>query len=793
MNAPVRFFARGLLIGLLVSGVTSNCMAYSFHDNFDDGVIDPAFWIASGDGISESGGTLNLSRNSNADSIRSIGSFSGHFDITFDILLKDIVWNDAFHGITLSSSTNHGISFGFSMYRQFYSAEHRPNGESFYYTGTSLDPPAFVVNRWYSFRLVGNTGETVDLYVDGTRLFTRNLGSVPDFSILLPGTYNDGDGPGIGDSDTTDSRIDSFHLDIAAVPIITEFGTGISPGARPAGITTGPDGNLWFTEFAGRRIGRMVVLPGNGIVGEVTEFTQGITAGDFLTDITAGPDGNVWYILNVGGRIGRITPQGVATEFDVGYHNMHLPTGITAGPDGNLWFTESSGNRIGRITPLGVITEFSAGITAGAQPAGIAAGPDGNLWFTEYGGDRIGRITPQGNVTEFAAGITAGATPYWITAGPDGNLWFTESGGNRIGRITPQGIVTEFDIGITAKAGVWRIAAGPDGNLWFTESTANRIGRITPSGVVTEFSAGISVGASPYGITAGPDGNVWFTEFGGNRIGKVTLTTASNYQGLWWEAGGTEPGWAISVAHQGGVVLALWNTYDTAGKALWLSMLATEALGKDVFTGPIFITRGSPFDNFVGAGVPTVIGTGALTFADVYNGSFVYDLNGAPQTKTIARFDLATGRVPLCTYTTITPDFTAVTNYQDLWWAANGVEPGWGIYFAHQGSSIFATWDTYDSGGAPMWLSALLQRQGSSNVYAGPMTRTSGPRFDNYKAWDVVQPIPTVGTATVTFTSGNSATFNYTTNGSGGLPAGVNQTKAIARFPFGPTGGTVCQ
>ena len=89
------------------------------------------------------------------------------------------------------------------------------------------------------------------------------------------------------------------------------------------------------------------------------------------------------------------------------------------------------------------------------------------------------------------------------------------------------------------------------------------------------------------------------------------------------------------------------------------------------------------------------------------------------------------------------------------------------------------------------WLSGLLARQGASNVYSGPLTRTSGPRFDAYKASDVVQPIPTVGTATVTFGNGNSATFNYATNGRGGLPS-VNQTKSISRFAFGP-GGTVCQ
>jgi hypothetical protein len=137
-----------------------------------------------------------------------------------------------FHGITLMSSASYGISFGFSMYQQFYSAEHNPNGVSFYYTGGLLDPPAFVLNRWYSIRIVGSTGGSADLYVDGTRVFTRDLRAVSDFSILLPGHYEDGDGMGIGDNDTTDSRIDNFRLDVAGgppsnateIPTLSEWG-----------------------------------------------------------------------------------------------------------------------------------------------------------------------------------------------------------------------------------------------------------------------------------------------------------------------------------------------------------------------------------------------------------------------------------------------------------------------------------------------------------------------------------------------------------------------------------------
>jgi streptogramin lyase len=143
-----------------------------------------------------------------------------------------------------------------------------------------------------------------------------------------------------------------------------------------------------------------VVAPGGAVVkqGHVTEFSAGITAGTYLEAITAGPDGNVWFTENVGGRIGRITPTGEIAVFslspvDFGDGTLYgaSPSGIITGPDGNLWFTEGVG--IGRITPKGKVTEFSAGISK--ETKSITAGPDGNLWFTEVdeqGNGQIGRI-----------------------------------------------------------------------------------------------------------------------------------------------------------------------------------------------------------------------------------------------------------------------------------------------------------------------------------------------------------------------------------------------------------------
>src|SRR5436853_1638703 len=71
--------------------------------------------------------------------------------------------------------------------------------------------------------------------------------------------------------------------------------------------------------------------------------------------ITSGPGGNLWFTDPGIHSIGRITPGGTITKFALAAGSS--PSHITAGPDGNLWFTDNVLNEIGRITPAGVITE----------------------------------------------------------------------------------------------------------------------------------------------------------------------------------------------------------------------------------------------------------------------------------------------------------------------------------------------------------------------------------------------------------------------------------------------------
>ena len=279
-----------------------------------------------------------------------------------------------------------------------------------------------------------------------------------------------------------------------------------------------------------------------------------------------------------------------------------------------------------------------------------------------------------------------------------------------------------------------------------------------------------------------------------SRTFSITVTPApASYQGLWWNA--AESGWGINFAHQADLIFATWYTYDSTGRAWWLSMLAARATPtSSAYAGTIYVNSGPPFNNFVGMGVPAAAGSGTLTFSDASHGSFAYtvDTTTPPttQTKAITRFDLGTGPQPTCSYSATTPNFAAATNYQDLWWVPNGAESGWGINFAHQGNSLFATWYTYNFDQTPLWLSALVQRQGNGNVFTGSIYQNSGPRFDSFDTTKVVAN--PVGTATLAFADGDNATFGYTVMVAP-FPGPITQSKQITRFRFAGSGGTVCQ
>jgi hypothetical protein len=261
-------------------------------------------------------------------------------------------------------------------------------------------------------------------------------------------------------------------------------------------------------------------------------------------------------------------------------------------------------------------------------------------------------------------------------------------------------------------------------------------------------------------------------------IGTGTPAGADNYSGIWWNA--SESGWGINLQHEGTVIFATWFTYDTAGKPWWLVMTAGDSGTGKSFTGTLYKTSGSWFGaGSFSAGTPDPVGTGTLTFTDSTHGSFDYTVNGTHQTKAITPQPIGPART--CTYST-TANLAGASNYQGLWW--NASESGWGINFAHAGSTIFATWFTFDANGAPTWYVTTMNNGGAGTTYTGQLFTETATPF-GVTPFVANQPIP-AGSASVAFANGNSAAFSYTIGA-------VSKTKQLTHQPLvPPPAGTVC-
>jgi streptogramin lyase len=365
---------------------------------------------------------------------------------------------------------------------------------------------------------------------------------------------------------TADAAGTSRDRAAVATPTVTELTGGGTPGfsadSNPDGITVGPDGHIWFTEYSGPGgSGQQAGVGGLGRVnddGSVTELVGGETPGFDRRGgpeaITTGPDKRLWFTMYLDpGRLGIVidgkvseSTAGVRPGFTANSFPGSGPDALTAGPAGSMWFTEyADPGGLGEVTNGGfreLRGGTATGFSANRGPASVTTGPDGRIWFTqENNPGAVARVNGDGSVTELTGGVTRGFTkdvrPLGITVGPDGHIWFTEEGApGAVGRVNSDGSVTEMTGGVTPGFSKLSrpsyITTGPDGHLWFTEYEGGRLARINDDGTVSEFAGGVTPGfsakAGPTGITSGPDGRIWFAEYDRSGIGRITVGPAAS-------------------------------------------------------------------------------------------------------------------------------------------------------------------------------------------------------------------------------------------------------------------------
>ncbi|GJL79085.1 MAG: virginiamycin B lyase [Nitrospinaceae bacterium] len=313
-----------------------------------------------------------------------------------------------------------------------------------------------------------------------------------------------------------------------------------TPDSSPAGLAFDGEGNLWFTEINGNKIGKI----------DPAEAKPG-------------------------------TSQGVV-EFDLPNANSQ-PNGIIVAQNGMVWFSEMSGNRIGRLDPAtGKIKEYAIP-TPKSEPHKLVEGPKGGIWFAEFEADKIARLDPVTGTFEeyqvnpghphdlvirdqqvwysqggkFWARIffnkmasldiktrevqeivipPENSVPHGVTLDAAGNIWFTQFFAHKISRLEPSAAPKIVDYPIPGKRKGPHDLAVDDkkGWVWFVLNHADSIGRLDLSRAKPGTGQGIeefkipTKGSHPNSLALDREGNVWFTEMGHffrgqyhNKIGKL--------------------------------------------------------------------------------------------------------------------------------------------------------------------------------------------------------------------------------------------------------------------------------
>ena len=342
--------------------------------------------------------------------------------------------------------------------------------------------------------------------------------------------------------DSVGSKLGRF----VAEPILSTHSIS-SSYSEPSKVTTA-NGSLWYVQSdssGSNSIGNMA--PAGSVVANHMIMPAGASSMK-VTDLTTGPDGNVWFTGCSSSNASNWTVEAGRLDVSTGavtfYTNSQLGNAlpvctdgsvvagpIATGPDGKVWYTVRAHLSTTKNSYLfsidsstGLTTQRWTGNSGGYGFSSMVTGPDGRLWATNMTvqqpyGMRVFSLA--GNNAVLDTTYATGNSPGSIVVGSDDNLWFREGGS--VSKMTTSGISTGYPLGTNRSAE--SLAAGSDGAIWFISRTNNNrwIGRITTTGSMMQYT---TPGFNPRSIIAGPDNAMWFSYFSQTAPGVYSLGRA---------------------------------------------------------------------------------------------------------------------------------------------------------------------------------------------------------------------------------------------------------------------------
>jgi hypothetical protein len=283
-------------------------------------------------------------------------------------------------------------------------------------------------------------------------------------------------------------------------------------------------------------------------------------------------------------------------------------------------------------------------------------------------------------------------------------------------------------------------------------------------------------------IQLGPTGTVpGFVNVNQEGLTGTWFNPATNGQGMQFtfSPDDTNPGV--------GTLFGTWYTFDTTAgdesAQRWYTIQAPLTTAAESVDFPIYQNTGGNFDSQP-ATTPVQVGTGSLAFDSCTSGTFAYAFDdGRTGTIPLSRIMPNVNCVETGTPTIAPSDYGFSGTYYDPTTAGQGML----IEVNPDNAYAFVGWYTYalagETSGASgqRWITAQAPYTNGSGTVDLTLYDTTGGTFDSDAT--VVDTTP-IGTATLTFTSCTTATFDYTI--SAGELAGQSDTIPLSRLGSTP-------
>ena len=351
--------------------------------------------------------------------------------------------------------------------------------------------------------------------------------------------------------------------DAKSTPYVKEFKIP-TVCTQPLGITTTPDGNVWFVQTNTGKVAQF-----NPNSETFTEFDNPLwpkNGRSMMWGLDYSPDGTLWYTDEAYDSIWKFSIE------DTKYERLQYPSEGDSLPQrlevvgSQIIVNDFTGNKLTILDPLqseeGLVTVSLPSEVTSALTADFAVDPDNNIWYTNWVFQQSG-VLVKFNHDEFmksgairdnsfteAVLLPLGlSTPNGAAADNNGNIWLADTSSSYIFKYEPSS--ESFTQYVTAEPPVetygnysgiiktpisrpYWIDVTDNGKIVFNEQTANRISLLDP---ITETLVEYSVPSkNPFWGDCGENKNcglaqifdfevhgdkIWFSEWVENNIGVV--------------------------------------------------------------------------------------------------------------------------------------------------------------------------------------------------------------------------------------------------------------------------------